>query len=276
MSRVDQHSAFGFLVFYIIYVIWTQSFIMDGLSLVLILFFSVVPDLDILYGAHKREGLKKLDEEFQHHYFSIAHYPLVYVPFIIVFLICLILNSHPLYFFIPVIGIYVGHFFLDSLASGDGIMWGKNPFKKEKYARFINLYCKETDGFHGIYGYFRYRKTFIGRLTNYCVILAIILIQSFPIINAIQTIPYQYNSQYYYYISALVYLILSYYVAQNEVTDKYSEMPPKGRYHDYRIDPKYINGLSEKNRERHLKKYSNLIKQKAVLKTSEISNHKNI
>ena len=176
------------------------------------------------------------------------------------------LDFYPLYFLIPVIGIYVGHFFLDSFASGDGIMWGKNPFKKNKYARFINLYSKETDGFHGLYGYYKYQNTFIGRIADYCVILTIILIQLFSILNAIQSYTY-YRSQYYYYISALVYLILSYYIAHNQFTDKYSEVPPKGRYNDYRIDSKYINGLSEKNKERHLRKYSTLLKQKIETKS---------
>ncbi len=44
---------------------------------------------------------------------------------------------------------------------------------------------------------------------------------------------------------------------------KYSEEwfqePPNGRYIEHRIDPNYINRLSEKSRKRHLKEYSSLL-----------------
>jgi hypothetical protein len=45
----------------------------------------------------------------------------------------------------------------------------------------------------------------------------------------------------------------------------YLEEPPEGRYADYRISIKYINGLSEKNRNKHIKKYLDLLKSKGIL-----------
>jgi hypothetical protein len=41
--------------------------------------------------------------------------------------------------------------------------------------------------------------------------------------------------------------------------------PPEGRYFDYRIKEKYINGLSEKNRRIHLMKYSDLFENKKTI-----------
>ena len=43
---------------------------------------------------------------------------------------------------------------------------------------------------------------------------------------------------------------------------KWQQEPPEGRYSDYRIKEKYINGLSEKNRRLHLMKYSVLLENK--------------
>jgi len=230
---------------------------MDGLTVFLIVFFSMFPDLDIFYGGMNK-GLENLDENFQHHYFSRAHYPLLYVPFIVLFVVSFILDFFPLYFLIPVIGVYLGHFLFDTIACGDGIMWGKNPFKKEKYARFINIYCKKTDGYHGKYWYARYRKTLIGRFGNILVILCVVLIQTFQILVNVEEYPHLNSS--YFYLSSTVYLLLTFSLGVEKLPDKFFNEPPNGRYDDYRVDPNYINGLNEKNRQKHLIKYSKLFK----------------
>ena len=59
---------------------------------------------------------------------------------------------------------------------------------------------------------------------------------------------------------------------------KWLREPPEGRYSDYRIKEKYINGLSEKNRQLHLMKYTDLLENKNIfpnlinLKNSNIIN----
>ncbi|TFF96628.1 MAG: hypothetical protein EU544_00220 [Promethearchaeota archaeon] len=262
MSRLDQHSAFGFLIFYPIYVVWTGNWIMDELAAFLIMFFSMCPDLDIFYGGIIDKGLRNLDETFQHHYFSFIHYPLLYVPLIGLFLLCLILDFFPLYFLIPLVGVYGGHFLPDTISCGDGIMWGKNPFKKDSYARFINVFCKGTDGYHGLYWDARYRQSFLGKIGNVVVVISVILLQVFQIYVSIESFPDTGIS--IIYVSLMIYLLISLIMAREEFEHKYLEEPPAGRYQDYRIDPQYIQGLNEKNRKRHLKKYRELLEENNI------------
>lgn len=181
MSRTEQHAAFGFLIYYFIYILWTGSFIMPSYYISMIIFFSICPDFDAIVFYIRKRGKFKLDTEFQHHFNSIAHYPLIYIPFIISFIINVFMGSSPLTAVIPVIGIYFGHFLFDTIACGDGIMWGKNPFSRKKYARFINIYCNKTDGFHGKYWGARYRTTRISKIGNIAVLFCVVLFFDFPI-----------------------------------------------------------------------------------------------
>jgi hypothetical protein len=45
---------------------------------------------------------------------------------------------------------------------------------------------------------------------------------------------------------------------------KWLREPPEGRYSDYRIKERYINGLSQEKRRLHLIKYSDLIENKKL------------
>ena len=231
--------------------------IMDFYSVILIVFFSMCPDLDIFYGGFKKGGLEKLDEDFQHHYFSMAHYPILYTPFIILFIFSLVFNYYPLYFLTPVVGIYFGHFLFDTIACGDGIMWGKNPFSRDKYARFRNIFYSKTDGYHGLYWNARYRQTLMCKIGNVCVVVSAVIIQSLHIIETFRMFPTPtYNI---FYLTPLIYLLTMLFIGLQKIPEEFLIEPPKGRYSDYRIDLKYINGLSEKNREKHLEKYSSLL-----------------
>jgi len=229
---------------------------MDDIAVGLIIFFSIVPDLDIFYGARKAGGIENLDDEFQHHFFSWSHYPLTYTPFIFLFIISLIFNFYPTYFIIPIIGIYMGHFMMDTIACGDGIMWGKNPFKKDRYARFINIWCSKTDGYHGLHWNARYRQTIFCKLANIAVIISVVLIQIFQIIMTYRI----FYAISLLYIVPIVYLLLMLYFGLEKIPEEHLKEPLKGRYADYRVNQKYINGLSEKNRKKHLQKYSDLLK----------------
>lgn len=230
---------------------------MDYYAVILIVFFSMFPDLDIFYGGAKKGGLKELDENFQHHYFSLAHYPILYIPFIIIFIICLIIDFYPIYFLTPVIGIYLGHFIFDTIACGDGIMWGKNPFKKGKYARFINIWYKKTDGYHGFHWEARYRQTLICKMGNIAVFVSAVIVQIFHIYETFRIFPWPTFNVFYLF--SLIYFLSLLYFGLKKVPEEFLREPLKGRYADYRVDPNYINGLSEKNRRRHLERYSKII-----------------
>jgi len=259
LSRFDQHSAYAFLIFYIIYIIWTSTLFIPPLLTSLIVFFGMFPDTDGFYFILKNKSPDKtavelIDGDFQHHFHSRIHNPLNYLPLIILFIIALIFNFYPLYFLTPVIGIY-SHFFFDSVASGDGIMWGNNPFRKKQYGRFINIFSKNTDGYHGYYWDARYRKTIICKIGNICVLISAIIIQIMAIHYAI----FIGNYWSILYTSSVVYFIMIVILGTKKHPIKWIEEPPNGRYQDYRINPDYINGLSKRNKKRHLEKYSYLL-----------------
>ena len=65
-----------------------------------------------------------------------------------------------------------------------------------------------------------------------------------------------------FYIVPLGFMILMLYLGLKDSMGVWLEEPTEGRYSDYRIDPKYIDGLGEKNREKHMKKYSKLLEKK--------------
>ena len=151
MSRIEHHSTFGILIYYILYIIWTGSLIIPNFYFIIIIYFSILPDFGAIYYFIKSKGRLKLTMEYQHHLNPLSHFPLIFSPVIIIFIICLITNFYPLYSLISVIRICCGHFLFYTIASGAGIMWGKNPFKRKKYARFINKYYNKTDGYHDKY-----------------------------------------------------------------------------------------------------------------------------
>ncbi len=260
MSRLEHHSAFGILFYYIIYIIWTQSLIVPSYYFNAIVYFSLLPDFDAIYYFFKSKGRLKLTMEYQHHLNSLTHFPLIFTPVIIIFVISVIINFYPLYFLILVVGIYCGHFIIDTIASGDGIMWGKNPFRRKKYTRFINKYCDKTDGYHGRYWDARYRQTKMAKIGNYAVILVLIII-IFHILNSYLSN----NSSSRYPRSSLFSLILFFliflYFGLRNPKEKWLKEPPEGRYSDYRVNMNYINGLSEKNRKKHIAKHQGLLGQ---------------
>ena len=277
MSRTEQHAAFGFLIYYSIYILWTGSFVMPSYYISSIIFFSICPDFDAIVFYIRKRGKFKLDTEFQHHFSSIAHYPLLYTPFIILFIINIFLGSNPLISIIPVIGIYFGHFLFDTIACGDGIMWGKNPFSRKKYARFINIYCYKTDGYHGKYWGARYRTTSISKIGNIAVLLCVIIFLFFQFSNITNTIPaYPFYSHRNSYFNSIMLLLIMLFLGLKFTSKEWLREPPEGRYYDYRIKERYINGLSEKNRRIHLMKYSALLENKKNISNLSIPKKNNI
>ena len=179
------------------------------------------------------------------------------------FIINIFLGSNPLNSVIPVIGIYFGHFLFDTIACGDGIMWGKNPFRRKKYARFINIYCNKTDGYHGKYWGARYRTTRISKIGNIAVLFCVIIFLFFQFSSINMVIPeYPSYSRGHSYFNSIMFLLMMMYLGLKFTSKKWLREPPEGRYSDYRIKERYINGLSEENRRLHLMKYSDLIENK--------------
>jgi len=260
MSRIEHHSAFGVLFYYLIYIIWTRSLIMPSYYFNAIIYFSLLPDFDVIYYFFKSKGRLKLTMEYQHHLNSLTHFPLIFSPVIIIFVISVIINFYPLYFLISVVGIYCGHFIIDSIASGDGIMWGKNPFRRKKYTRFINKYSDKTDGYHGRYWDARYRQTKMAKIGNYAVILVLIII-IFHVLNL-----YLSNILYSRYprsslFGLILFLIIFLYFGLKKPKEKWLKEPPEGRYADYRVNLNYINGLNEKNRKKHIATHQGMLDQ---------------
>ena len=245
MARIEQHGAWAFFFYYIIWVIWKGSFLISGGDRYLVLFvvfFGILPDLDVIPLSLKlRKKQEDFEEGIQHHLCSMMHYPLTYTPFLIAFILSLSFNFYPAYFLAPVIGIYGGHLLVDTVASGDGIMWLKIPWKKHQYTPFINLWARKTDGYHGLYWEARYRQTVMNKLGNSVLVLNFIIIGLFQVQAAITHLEVGTSPGISgYYITPLILFFLSLYHWRKRTNPRFMEEPPGGRYQDFRIDKKYI------------------------------------
>ncbi len=270
MAKIEHHSAYAFLLYYLIWIFWKGSFIIGGdyrYIVLLIVISGMIPDFDTIYWYVKKRGEHQINTtEFQHHLYFWTHWPISWIPLIILFIISLLFNFYPEYFLVPVVGIYGGHFLFDSISCGDGLMWGKIPWKKEQYGRYINLLPDGPDGYHGVYWEARYRKTFISKIGTIAVVCSIIIISLFFIITIIEylSIP---NSPGIsgYYLLPLIFFVSMLLISFKKVPSEFLQEPPEGRYADYRINPAYINGLSKKNQKKHIEKNKALLEQKGVL-----------
>jgi len=257
---MEHHGAYAFLIYYVIWIIWKGNFIIGGEYRYLVLLsiiFGIFPDFDGLYYFIKNRLMRKFNKEVQHHFYSWTHWPLSYVPIVVLFIISLVIGFYPEFFLTPVVSIYFGHFIFDSISSGDGIMWGKIPWKKRQYARYINLWPDITDGYHDGYWAARYRKTLFAKIGNVALIISIIIINffivaEFPEIN-------------WYYVVPVVFFLISFFIGVKKPPKRFFKEPPEGRYADYRVKPEYINGLSAKNKKRHIAKYRLLLEEKEVM-----------
>lgn len=260
MSRPEQHGAYSLIIYYIIFVIWKKNFILPSTLMLFIIFFGIFPDFDTLYWLIKNRKAKKSGTEYQHHFQYWTHWPLSYTPLVIALVFSIVFNFYIEYFLVPIIGIYIGHFIFDSISSGDGIMWGKIPWKKERFARYINLFRSISDGYHGRYWDERYRKTLVCKIGYATVIIAIVLICFFQIYTSFENLNLD-----GLYLFSIIFLLVMLIFGLKKGPKLYLEEPPEGRYADYRISIEYINGLSEKNRKKHIEKYSSLLKSKGAL-----------
>lgn len=267
MARTEHHSAYAFLIYYMIWIFWKGSFIIGGeyrYVVFWIVIFGAFPDFDAIYWLIKRRGEGGISTDFQHHLYFWTHWPISYTPLLILFIISLIFNFFPEYFLIPVVGIY-SHLIFDSISCGDGIMWGKIPWKKDRYARYVNGFPGEADGYHGVYWEARYRKTFIFKVGTVCSFLSLGIISYFLISTMITSILAGGIGFSGYYVMPIVYFGITLWMGLKKPPKEYLKEPPEGRYADYRLNPDYINGLSERNKKKHLKKYRALLEERGVL-----------
>jgi len=270
LAKIEHHSAYAFLIYYLIWICWKGAFIIGGEYRYIVLFIIIcgmAPDFDSVYWFIKKKGKIKNDTtEFQHHLYFWTHWPISWTPLIIFFIISLIFNFYPEFFLAPVVGVYGGHLLFDSISCGDGIMWGKIPWKKGSYARYINLIPNGTDGYHGIYWEVRYRKTLINKIGTMAVIISIIILTIFFIYTMIDTF-YSTGSPGIsgYYLMPIIFFVLTLIISLKKVPEKFLEEPPEGRYADYRLNIVYIKGLNDRNRKKHIEKYKSLLEEKGVL-----------
>ena len=246
MARLEHHAAFAFVFYYIIYISFID-FIIPGWIVLLTFFFGIFPDLDTIYW--KLKG-KKINMQFQHHLYYWTHWPLIFTPLILIFFISLVFNFYPLFFLIPVISLYCGHFIPDSIATGDGIMWFKIPWRRDRFARYLNLFSSKTDGYHGNYWNARFIKTIFSKIADLAVIFTIIILIFFYLYSKILD---------FFYIISLIFLVVSFLFNKRKIAQVFYNEPPQGRYADYRKNLNYINGLSQKNKIKHYNKYSNIL-----------------
>lgn len=116
----------------------------------ILIFFSILPDLDFLFYKIFKKG--KYDSDFQHHQWP-SHWPIIYLPLFI-----LLILFPNLKLFLICYGL-LSHFIMDTFLSGDGIMW-LYPFSK----RFFSLCDKKTKGCHGIKWFKLYKKKTIYKI----------------------------------------------------------------------------------------------------------------
>jgi hypothetical protein len=101
------------------------------LHIILLMLFSVLPDIDIVYAVIKS---RTIHNKYSHHEFF-THWPVTYSPLIMLMLL------HPnIYTAVMVLGVY-SHMIMDTFISGKGIMWSQ-PLSRKYY----NFFAGRTTG----------------------------------------------------------------------------------------------------------------------------------
>ncbi|MHA2185910.1 MAG: hypothetical protein ACXAAI_13025, partial [Promethearchaeota archaeon] len=65
--------------------------------------------------------------------------------------------------------------------------------------------------------------------------------------------------------SLILFFLIFLYFGLRTPKEKWLKEPPEGRYSDYRVNMRYISGLSKKNRAKHLEKYKGLLEQSSQM-----------
>jgi len=227
------HAVASWFVYNILYWLFFHTY-PSSFGCFLAFFFGTFPDLDGIYFSIKNKKATR-GTEFQHHLNSWFHWPIYWIPLIILFILSLIFKFYPEYFITPMLGIYL-HMVLDSIACGDGMMWG-HGFRKKNFSRYINLCSSKTDGYHGNYWGAKYRQTIFYKIEN---ILAMVLI--------FISIYYMWIQHRFIFLHFLNILFTIFYIITTIISTggKYQLEPPEGRYADYRKNPEYLEWMKQK------------------------------
>ena len=228
---ITAHSINALGSYLLIYYLWFHS-LAPSFYWFFIILFGYLPDFDGIYWLFKGNAY---DTSFQHHLYFPSHWPISYLPLWLIFIIAWGFQYYPGFFLIIPLGIYV-HLICDSIAGGDGIMWGKT-WKKDQYARYINLGSQKTDGYHGNYWGTRFVHTWAYRISRIEVLIFIILLILDEIIGGFD-------------VNILIILIffaglLS--LDLKPVPNKFMQEPQEGRYADYRKHPGYLAWMQRNN-----------------------------
>lgn len=134
------------------------------LDLLILIFFSILPDIDFLF--YKFIKKKKYDSTFQHHKWF-THWPSIYIS-----LLVMLFFFSGLKLFLICYGLF-SHFIIDTFFSGDGIMWFY-PFSK----KFLSMFSKKTNSYHGKDWFNIYKKKVIWKidLLAFTVLLIVIFL----------------------------------------------------------------------------------------------------
>lgn len=227
------HAVVSYLIYNLVYWLWIGS-LASPLAGMGAIFFGILPDLDgIYYSIKKKNTVHGMD--FQHHLYSWFHWPICWFPLIVVFLLSLIFKFYPQFFILPMLGVYL-HLIFDSASCGDGMMWG-HGFKKQDFGRYINLFSRKTDGYHGNYWAIRYRTTIFYKIENILALISIILI----IYNI-------YTTRIFIISGCLSIFGILFFIAEGlfSIDNKYRAEPPEGRYADYRKNKEYLEWMNKK------------------------------
>lgn len=225
------HSIHASWVGILLYWLFWQSF-PTPMTLILIFIAGNIPDFDGIYW--KLKGGKH-DQNFQHHLYFWSHWPISYSPLLVVLLLSVIFDFAVGWVVIILSGILT-HFVCDSMSCGDGMMWGKKPWKSNEFAPYINLISTKTDGYHGNYWTYRFRQTNLFKIVNIeaIILIGIIIYVMFfsnaPIIRWTYLIP----------IFAICILMGINFIPMDK---KFREEPSEGRYADYRKLPAYLDWM---------------------------------
>ncbi len=227
------HASYSFLIFTLLHVTLFRNVPTGGLS-VLALLFGMFPDIDGLYWKLTTKSVQS-DNSFQHHLYYPTHWPVSYLPLVAWVVVSYFLSFHFPYFLAMLVGIYA-HLTFDSMGCGDGMNWGA-PWGR----RFVNLFSGKTDGYHGNYWGYRYRKTAFFIVENIAAVACIGLLAWFSTMRP---------GSAGWYIFAMVGLGVLVLTGFIPIDARYAQEPPGGRYNDYRKIPGYWDNLPRKHKQR--------------------------
>lgn len=227
------HASYSFLIFCFLAFIITGSAPSGGTAF-LSLLSGIIPDLDGIYWRVSSRG-NRSDNTFQHHLYYPTHWPVTYLPLVAWTVIAFAVEFFPMHTLAVTAGVYA-HLAADSVSCGDGMNWGA-PWGK----RFVNLCSATTDGYHGRYWSYRYRKTPFFVLENVAASCSLVLLAWFSFTNLADV------GWYVFGMAGIAGFVV---VGFLPVAPEFALEPPGGRYDDYRRIPVYFDRLPPRHKAR--------------------------